>query len=389
MEIFLCLAVSLLFLFRPSTGQGLVGVSLRATNHYIEQGKTIELINMMKIPRVRVIDPTTEFISSLIGSGVIVSLSVEDEDTLTLIGTNKTAACDYVRNLIASSGRSVNISSISIGDEIIVKKPKLIKTVLKGVENVRESLEGLGLPGVVVSTSHSYDMIDGVFPPSASTFSPKYLSEITTALKILNRTNTPFQIELYPYEIYKAGKVAEANIKYTMFEVDVKDESIYIDPATGLRYASVLDMMIDSTFSALAKAGYGNMGLEITGTGWPNWNPDIDGLTTEENDFMSGEYNQRVINFVNSRPGTPLRPYESISVYLNGLVNDDPVEASSETAITYRSFMGIVTNYFKHRYNMNWSVVKVPPVIGGGAAGPSATFFLCFFLSIFFFFLLL
>jgi len=284
-----------------------------------------------------VFDPTTDFISSLIGSGIIINLSVEDVDTLTSIGNNKSAACDYVRNLIVASGRSVNISSISIGDEIMVKKPELMKTVLKGVENVRESLNGLGLPGVGVTTSYSYDIIDGVFPLSASTFSSKYLSEITNALTILNRTNTPFQIELYPYEIYKAGKVAQANIKYTMFEIDMKDESIYIDPGTRLRYGSVLDMMIDSTFSALAKAGYGNMGLEVTGTGWPTWSPDVDGVTSEENDFMSGEYNQRVVNFINSRPGTPLRPYESIPVYLNGLVNDDSMETSSESAITYRS----------------------------------------------------
>ncbi|KAJ0979022.1 hypothetical protein J5N97_014496 [Dioscorea zingiberensis] len=79
----------------------------------------------------------------------------------------------------------------------------------------------------------------------------------------------------------------------------------------SLGYNNLFDAIVDSTYSALEKAGQSNVEVVVSETGWPS-SGGGNGATIEN----AKTYNNNVLTHVEGGTGTPKRPGKEIETYL-------------------------------------------------------------------------
>ncbi|XP_022144807.1 glucan endo-1,3-beta-glucosidase 14-like isoform X2 [Momordica charantia] len=96
-------------------------------------------------------------------------------------------------------------------------------------------------------------------------------------------------------------------------------EGIY-DPKTDLHYDNMLDAQIDAAYAALEDAGYKDMEVIVTETGWASRGDDNEKAATVNN---AQTYNYNLRKRLAKKKGTPLRPKNVLKAYIFALFNEN------------------------------------------------------------------
>ncbi|KAF3340784.1 beta-1,3-glucanase precursor [Carex littledalei] len=189
---------------------------------------------------------------------------------------------------------------LSIGNEIEQKHGHLIVLAMKNTGN---AIRHAGLEGkIMVSAAFEFNVFTTTSTPSQAKFRFDYMAGI---VEFLAKTGNPLFVNIYPYSSYINNR---ANIipEFALF-TDNRDPVEHI-------YLNLFDAMVDSVYYALEKAGYPDVGVVVSESGWPS-DGGVD--TTPQN---AQTYNQNLINHVVN--GTPKRP-GYLETYIYAMFNEN------------------------------------------------------------------
>lgn len=284
--------------------------------------KVAQLLQSTIIDKVKIYDSNPTILEAFSNTGIDLIVAVENSHVAN-ISSSTSAADEWFTTRIVPFIPATSVVAIAVGNEYLTttdddSDDKLDHNALfKAMQNLHQALLARGLERKMkVTTPHSMAVLASSFPPSASTFATTLLPTMTAIVGFLADTAAPFMVNAYPYFAYRDNP-AMVNIQYAL----LGNASAVRDPK-GYMYTNMLDAQIDAVRSAISALGFGNRSIQITvsESGWPSKGDAGEVAATPEN---ARTYNSRLIERAQSNKGTPMKPRESIEIFVFSLFNEN------------------------------------------------------------------
>ncbi|XP_066321734.1 glucan endo-1,3-beta-glucosidase 14-like [Miscanthus floridulus] len=278
------------------------------------------LLRSMRISKVKLYDADPNVLRAFLGTGVEFVVGIGNEYVPAMV--SPAAAQAWLQQHVVPYLRAgARITCVTVGNEVFKQGGSndtvLQAAVLPAMQSVHRALGALGLQGRVnVTTAHSLDIMGVSFPPSAGAFHPAALAHLQPFLGFLSSTRAPFLINCYPYFAYKDDP-ARVPLDYVLFRPNAAG---VVDARTGLRYDNMLYAQVDAVYAAIQGLGYTDVEVKVSETGWPSrGDADEPGATPE----YAGTYIRNLLQRIEMKQGTPLRPATPVNVYVFALFNEN------------------------------------------------------------------
>jgi len=286
--------------------------------------EAMQLIQRMKIGRVKIYSTDPRILNALAHTGIKVSVMVRNEE-IASVSASQSFADEWVNKNIAYFYPATQINIILVGNEVLTdySNKQTWYQLVPAMQRIWRALLRYNLNNIKVGTPLAMDMLASsfpisAFPPSSAVFRDDIAESVMKPmLEFLSRTRSYFFMDVYPYFPYSFDPY-DVPLEYANFGDHDKKNT---DP-NGLVYTNVLDQQLDAAVAAMSKLGYEDIRLAIAETGWPNAG-DLSQLGA--NIFNAAHYNRRVIKRMLAYPpvGTPRRPKHFIPTYIFLLFNEN------------------------------------------------------------------
>ncbi|XP_059630050.1 probable glucan endo-1,3-beta-glucosidase A6 [Cornus florida] len=284
--------------------------------------QSIQLLKTMKAGGIKLYDANPEILRLLSGTKLCVSVMVTNEQ-ISNIASSQALADQWVHDNVLPYYPNTKIRSILVGNEVLSYNSESDRQkwhdLVPAMEKIEKAVTAHNIWNIKVGTPLAMDIMEGTFPPSNGVFRWD-VTELVIAplLHFLNRTNSFFFIDVYPYFPWSADP-SNINLDFALLNAG---NLTYTDPGTGLTYTNLLDQMLDSVVFAMAKMGYDNMRIAIAETGWPNGG-DID--QPGANMYNAATYNRNLVRKMTATPpiGTPARPGSVTPTFIFALYDEN------------------------------------------------------------------
>ncbi|XP_073040473.1 glucan endo-1,3-beta-glucosidase 14-like [Primulina eburnea] len=273
------------------------------------------LIKYLNVTRVKLYDSAPNVLSTFANSNVEFVIGLGNE-YLQMVSDPMQAQTWIQQNLQPYISQT-KIKCINVGNEVLTgNDTQLMSYLLPAMQTVNNALANLGLEEeIYVTTAHSFGVLETSYPPSAGSFRQDLVEYIHSILNFHSQTGSPFFINAYPFFAYKDNP-SEVSLDYVLFESNPGTT----DPGTNLRYDNMLYAQIDAVYAAINAAGYTNIQVKVSETGWPSKGDPNESGATPENARL---YNGNLLERMEQNQGTPANPSEPVDVYFFALFNED------------------------------------------------------------------
>lgn len=306
----------LLAISPSSSSSSLLGVNYgQVANNLPLPEAVVPLVRSIGASRVKIYDADPTVLHAFSGTGVEFVVGLADECVARVCDPNE--ALTWVKANILPFAPRTKISAVTIGNEVLTRNnTALAQKLLPAMQSIRNALAGVGLDKhVVVTTAHSFAVLEKSYPPSAGAFRRDLAPYLCDILGFLAQTGAPFLINAYPYFAYKDDP-NRVPLDYVLFNPNQG----MADPYTRLSYDNMLYAQVDAVIFAMARLGFGGVEVRVSETGWPSkGDPGEVGATVEN----ARAYNRNLLLRQLGNEGTPLRPNQRLEVYLFALFNED------------------------------------------------------------------
>ncbi|KAG6408176.1 hypothetical protein SASPL_131180 [Salvia splendens] len=305
----------LLFLHLTQTPQvSGVGINYGTLGNNLPPPKKVaQLLQSTVITKVKIYDTNPEILSAFSNTGIDLIVAVENSQVANL-SSSPSAASDWLSSRVATFLPATSVVSIAVGNEYLTTEDLDPNALPKAMQNLHSALLSRGLHRKIkVTTPHSMAVLASSFPPSSATFAATLLPPITSIVAFLADTNAPFMVNAYPYFAYRdSPKTIDLN--YALLGNNTTTTTGAVTD-NGLTYTNMLDAQIDAVRYAI-----GSLGVAVSESGWPSKG---DPAATPEN---ARRYNARLVEKAQSSKGTPMKPSETIEIWLFALFNENRKE---------------------------------------------------------------
>ncbi|PIA59648.1 hypothetical protein AQUCO_00400503v1 [Aquilegia coerulea] len=261
------------------------------------------------IGRMRLYEPDAGMFNALRGSGIQVSVNIDD-GYIEQIANSEDAANEWVQTNIRPYWPDVHFRYIIVGNEVIPSN--YAQFVLPAIQNLHKALGYGGLWNKIkVTTTVSPSVMAVSFPPSAGQFSQSAAEYMEPIAQYLGSIGAPLLANVYPYINFMQNP-EQRSLPYALFTANN-----YVFTDYGLGYRNSFDATIDALYSSLEKAGAPNVRIVVSETGWPS-----SGNNNAASIYTAQVYNSNLIRHVLSSQGTPKRPGQPIETYIFSLFNE-------------------------------------------------------------------
>ena len=291
----------------------------RIANNLPSPDEAVQKIKSLKIGRVKVFNSDGTVLSALANTGLEVVSALPNED-IPGVAQSMTAADQWVNKNVLAYYPATNIVSIIVGNELFsypAMKPTWAK-LMPAIDNVHTSLAKHNLTSrIKLSTAVALDVLANSYPPSAGVFKEELVGEyLQPLLKFLYNSQSHFYVNVYPYFAW-ASDPDHIPLDYALFGASTPGIT-----ENGKSYYNLLDGQLDAVYAALDKAGYGQVRLAISETGWPTAG---DANQVGANEANAATYNRRLVRKMlsTSKVGTPMRPGVFIPTFIFALFNEN------------------------------------------------------------------
>lgn len=290
----------------------------------------VDTVSALKIPLVRLPDPSPSSIRAFLYSNVTLLLSIPNA-LIPSLAANRSTALTWLYIHVVPFHPRARISAISVGNNVLDAHTNYRDLVFPAVQNVDTVLHDLGVGDIAVSTTFSFfNIMTDAFPPSFATFQEQFSKVlIHPLLDFLEATNSSFMVNIYPYNLYRLH--CEIPLGFALFQ-----ENSYMyrdDRNTGVRYWNLFDMMVDAVVTAMSVAGHHNIPVVVAETGWPSSSTDASEMDATE--AYSAMYVKGLLRHVRSGVGTPLKKEGVAEAYVYELVDEEQNSSTRNWGILY------------------------------------------------------
>ncbi|XP_022144806.1 glucan endo-1,3-beta-glucosidase 14-like isoform X1 [Momordica charantia] len=288
----------------------------RIANNIPSPDKVVTLLRAAKIKNVRIYDADHSVLKAFSGTGLEIVISIPNE-YLKDMSANEDRALNWVKQNVQPFLPETHICGIAIGNEVLGGSDYGLWSALLGAaKNVYNAVKKLNLDGIIqITTAHSQAVFSNSFPPSSCKFGDNVAQYMKPLLEFFSQIGSPFCLNAYPFLAYMSDP-GNIDINYALF---LSTEGIY-DPKTDLHYDNMLDAQIDAAYAALEDAGYKDMEVIVTETGWASRGDDNEKAATVNN---AQTYNYNLRKRLAKKKGTPLRPKNVLKAYIFALFNEN------------------------------------------------------------------
>uniref|UniRef100_A0ACD5ZN12 Uncharacterized protein n=1 Tax=Avena sativa TaxID=4498 RepID=A0ACD5ZN12_AVESA len=278
--------------------------------------EVVRLLQMAKIKNVRIFDSNPKVLDAFRNSGLNLAIAIPN-GLVKDISANPAKAMDWVNENVQPYYPSTHISAIIVGNEILGGADSgLAEALIGAVVNVHDALRALRLSRTIeVNTPHSEAVFGSSYPPSNGTFRPDLMVYLKPLLDFFSKTGAPFYVNAYPFLAYMSDP-EHIDVKYALMEPNAG----ILDPKTNLHYDNMFEAQLDATYSALELAGYPDMEVRVSETGWASEGDASETAATLEN---ARTYNFNLRKRLFLRKGTPYRPKRVVKAFIFALFNED------------------------------------------------------------------
>lgn len=276
----------------------------------------VAFLKATKIKNVRIYDADHSVLKAFTGSGLDLLVGIGNE-YIKNMSMEEDQARDWIKENVLRFLPKTRIRGIIVGNEVLGGPDQdLAKALYGAVENVHNVLSSLQLTNLIeVLTPHSQAVFTNSYPPSSCIFKEDVLPYMKPLLDFFSQTGAPFFINTYPFISYK-GDSEHIDLNYALFQ---STSGIY-DAETNLHYDNMFDAEIDAAYAALIAAGFEDMEVRVSETGWAsNGDKDEAGATVQN----ARTYNYNLRKRLAKKKGTPLRPKNVVKAYIFALFNED------------------------------------------------------------------
>ncbi|XP_051125575.1 glucan endo-1,3-beta-glucosidase 1-like [Andrographis paniculata] len=296
-----------------------VGVNIgTAVSNFVSPPELVAFLQVQKISHVRLYDADADLLKALAKTKIKVIVSVPNNQLLAVGSSNATAAAWIGRNVAAYFPDTL-ITAVAVGDEVLTTTPSSAPLLMLAIESLYSALVAANLhTQIKISTPNSASIILDPFPPSQAFFNQSLAPVLTNLLQFLSRTKSPLMMNLYPYYVFMQNK-GVVPLDNSLFKPLTPSKEM-VDPNTLLHYTNVLDAMIDSVYFSMKNLNFTDVAVVVSETGWPSAGDSKEPYATIDN---ADTYNSNLIKHISDRPGTPLHPETTPSVYIYELFNED------------------------------------------------------------------
>ncbi|KAA8523006.1 hypothetical protein F0562_009429 [Nyssa sinensis] len=287
----------------------------RIADNIPSPNKVVTLLRAAKIKNVRIFDANHSVLEAFSGTGLELVVGLTNGE-LKNMSANANHALSWVKENVQAFLPETHIRGIAIGNEVLGgNDQELWGDLLGAAKNIYNATEQLQLTDLIqISTSHSQGVFANSYPPSSCTFRENVVQYMKPLLEFFSQIGSPFCLNAYPFLAYM-GNPGEIDINYALFQ---PNNGIH-DQKTHLHYDNMLDAQIDAAYAALEDAGFKEMEVIVTETGWASHGDQNEAAATVNN---ARTYNYNLRKRLAKRKGTPLRPNIVLKVYVFALFNE-------------------------------------------------------------------
>ncbi|XP_051127699.1 probable glucan endo-1,3-beta-glucosidase A6 isoform X2 [Andrographis paniculata] len=299
----------------------LIGINYgRQGNNLPSPYQSIDRILSMNATYVKLYNSDSEVLKLLAGTGLHVAVMISN-DQISGIASNQSIADKWLRENVLAYYPGTKIRFILVGNEVFsYDQVNMWFDLVPAMRRLKRSLIKYDIHSIKVGSPVAMDILESTFPPSKGRFrSDIPIQVISSFLRFLNGTKSFFFLDIYPYFSWSSDP---KNMDLDFALLKVKKNSTYVDPHSGLVYTNMLDQMLDSVTFAMGKAGFDNISIAISETGWPH-SGDID--QPGANAYNAAVYNRNLISKMTTYPplGTPARPGVEILTFIFSLYDEN------------------------------------------------------------------
>ncbi|KMZ64612.1 Beta-1,3-endoglucanase, family GH17 [Zostera marina] len=302
---------------RPASSQSFVGVNYgEVADNLPSPEATVKLLKSTTISKIRLYGANPGMLKSLAQTGISIVIGTSNAD-ISKLAINPSAAADWVSTNVVPFVPSSKISTISVGNEVLLYGDDGLKSqLLPAMQNLHKALVDRKLDSnIKISTVHPMSILAQSDPPSSGTFKSADADVLTGILSFLKQTASPFMINPYPFFAY-SGDPRPVTLAFCLFQPNPGRR----DANTGISYTNMFDAQVDAVRSAVNGLGFETVELVVAETGWPHAGDANEVGANVEN---AKAYNKGLISHLNSNVGTPLMPKKTIGTYIFALYDED------------------------------------------------------------------
>ncbi|CAL5436516.1 unnamed protein product [Camellia sinensis] len=206
--------------------------------------EVVQLYQSNGIGRMRMYGPNPSTLEALRGSSIELVLDVPNSD-LPALGSDPSAASQWVQNNVGNYFPGVKFRYISVGNEVDPNKADTAHDQIK------------------VSTATYSALVSNSYPPSQGSFDG-VKSFMEPIIQFLATNKSPLLANIYPYFAYN-GDQQHITLPYALFTAT---GVVVQDDQSG--YQNLFDAMLDAMYSAVEKAGGPGVEIVVSESGWPS-----------------------------------------------------------------------------------------------------------------------
>ncbi|KAJ0809773.1 putative glucan endo-1,3-beta-D-glucosidase [Helianthus annuus] len=288
-------------------------------NNLPSPSKSVELIKSLKAGRVKLDDANPKILTALSNINIPVTITVPNK-IITAIASNQTLADEWVTSNVARFYPQTKIQTVLVGKQVLSQPDNVTWfNLVPAMYRIRKSLVSHNLKKIKVGTPLAMDCLNTFTPPSSANFRSNVANTvIKPLLHFINHTKSFFFVDVYPYYAW-ASDPKNIDLNYALLEPNTK---WYLDEPVGLFFTNLLEQMLDAVYFAMKGAGYPDIRLSISETGWPNGG-GVD--QSGANIHNAAVYNKNVIKTLTKIPlrGTPYKPFVALPSFISALYNEN------------------------------------------------------------------
>ncbi|OAY80975.1 glucan endo-1,3-beta-glucosidase 7-like [Ananas comosus] len=315
---FILLLLSLLVSFSFAKSQSYIGVNYgEVADNLPPPDATARLLKTTSISKVRLYGADPAIIRALAGTNISLVIGAANGD-IPALATDPSAATRWIAANVLPFVPDSQISVVAVGNEVIESgDATLAAQLLPAMQNLLSAAAAAGgaAAGIKISTVNTMAVLSQSDPPSTGAFHPEIASNLQQILGFLQKTNSPFMINPYPYFAYQSDPRPET-LAFCLFQPN----SGRLDAGSKITYTNMFDAQLDAVKSALGRVGFPDAEIVVAETGWPYRGDAGEAGATVEN---ARAYNGNLVAHLRSQVGTPLMPGRSVDTYIFALYDED------------------------------------------------------------------
>ncbi|KAM7504219.1 hypothetical protein LguiB_003123 [Lonicera macranthoides] len=296
---------------------GSIGVNYgRIANNLPDPSKVVQLLKSQGLTRVKIFDTDHSVLTAFSGSDISLTVALPNE-LLSSAAANQSFTDTWVKSNILPFHPSTIFEAIAVGNEVFADPKNTTKFLVDAMKNVYASLSNLKInSSIKISSPVALSALQTSYPSSSGSFKQELIEPvIKPMLDFLKQTGSFLMVNVYPFFAYSAN-TDTISLDYALF----KENKGVTDPNNGLVYKSLFEAQIDAVFAAMKALNYDDIKMVVSETGWPSKGDDNEVGASAAN---AADYNGNLVRRVLAGNGTPLRPDDSLNVFLFALFNEN------------------------------------------------------------------